>query len=498
MANGGENISVVSPNLGLYLDRPEIFVPERGLSDGKNFRIRDGQLSNENLGWTRIGSFTLDGPVIHITSFKPRGSSAIVILGTPDSLYKLESNNTVTRIFNNAGAGATHWSSATFLRAPSDNDYIYFTNGIDYVQRWDGNAGSTTSLSGQGFVCQELFTWQNMLFYGNVNEDGGANKTTSFKNSDVGEPEDLSDGLAGEFIIHNGTDPLLRFMSLNDNLVTYTAGRIIIVQLVDAPEVFVFRERASGVGPLGRGLIADMGDEHHFLAQDGQYVFDGATARQRATHIWQDVVRRFDESRRETGFTNFDEETGELFWAVPLDSDGGSYPETAYIENFAEEVERGSPQPYAFRDYPFTAGGRRSRQEATTDLHYVGDKDGKLFEYGTSQNRPGGSALDSFVRTRRFTVQDGVMRGLIRRIYPFAEKNNNVDLKVTAHLADSADGPVTTSDDTTLDMSLTVGDFFTSPFRVARYVELEFGTDGPDELWKISGWQLDTRRGGRR
>jgi hypothetical protein len=46
--------AVHGANLGLYLDRPPLLVPERGLSAGLNFRITNAQLTNRNVGWSPV------------------------------------------------------------------------------------------------------------------------------------------------------------------------------------------------------------------------------------------------------------------------------------------------------------------------------------------------------------------------------------------------------------------------------------------------------------
>lgn len=84
--------SVLNPNLGLYFDRPKLAIPSRGLSDGINFRIKDGKLNNLNLGWVRFGSFVLNGPVRLIDHFFPtsQGLPERLIFGTETDLYQYD------------------------------------------------------------------------------------------------------------------------------------------------------------------------------------------------------------------------------------------------------------------------------------------------------------------------------------------------------------------------------------------------------------------------
>lgn len=82
-----KSTAVTTPNLGLYYDRPSIALDSRMLQDGLNFRIKQGKISNLNLGWTRFSTFTLNGPVTLISNFFLRSGAEQLIFGTPTDLY---------------------------------------------------------------------------------------------------------------------------------------------------------------------------------------------------------------------------------------------------------------------------------------------------------------------------------------------------------------------------------------------------------------------------
>jgi hypothetical protein len=81
--------TVVQPNLGLYFDRPPIALAPRMLQDGYNFRIKDGRLSNLNLGATRFEpGITLNGAVLLVYDFLRRDGTDTLVFGTKFDLYK--------------------------------------------------------------------------------------------------------------------------------------------------------------------------------------------------------------------------------------------------------------------------------------------------------------------------------------------------------------------------------------------------------------------------
>lgn len=92
--------AVHAPNLGLYLDRPPLLVPERGLVACQNVRIANKQIISDNLGWSKFpdtGSpLNLDGrPVLLVDSFRPRNGTNHTIFGNTTDLFEY---NTGTKV----------------------------------------------------------------------------------------------------------------------------------------------------------------------------------------------------------------------------------------------------------------------------------------------------------------------------------------------------------------------------------------------------------------
>src|SRR5438105_4926587 len=79
--------AVVNPNMGLFLDRARIALSGKMLSDGLNFRVKEGKLTNVNMGWTRFGTFTLNGPVMMIQDFNLRSGVELLVFASLTDLY---------------------------------------------------------------------------------------------------------------------------------------------------------------------------------------------------------------------------------------------------------------------------------------------------------------------------------------------------------------------------------------------------------------------------
>jgi hypothetical protein len=134
------NSAVVSPNLGLYFDRPAISLNPRMLQNGMNFRIKNGKISNISLGWERFDNFQLNGPVTLINNFFLRDGTEQLIFGTPTDIYRYVANTHqvlyLTPIYavgtasasgtTVTGAGGTEWATNV-----KDGDEISFGSATE-------------------------------------------------------------------------------------------------------------------------------------------------------------------------------------------------------------------------------------------------------------------------------------------------------------------------------------------------------------------------------
>lgn len=430
---------------------------------------------------------------------------------------------TIRRKFT--GDIADVWDTEVFVQ-PDDgtgDDLMFFTNGIDPIVKWDGSAASAIQTL-TTIRARRLGAWKNMMLYGWFTL-GGDVFPTSFINSDIGKPEDIVNGLAGQFRVHDGTDHLIEMEDLGDNMVFYSLRHTTLAQFVGDPLVFVFRQASSGIGPIAPRLIADFGDYHEFIGADSQYLFDGVAVTEIGKQVWREVLRIRDPSRHFLGYAHFDEENGDLIWAVPISSDAGvsdpdAHPDEAFVEHYLEEVGERVPDPVSRRQMPFFCGGYSVTRGTTTwdeltsswdsqgirwndsfllsafPINLMGGPDGQVYILNASQFG-NGVALPSFARFGRRTLGDGRQRGLLQRVYPFAVQNLTNNVTIVTRYADHAAGPITIIQSDIFDQSLAEGVFFVTPYRRGRYFELEIQQlDG--ELWECEGYDTDGAPGGTR
>lgn len=424
---------------------------------------------------------------------------------------------TIRRLFT--GSLDTPWETALFLHeAVADEDLMFFTNGVDDIVHWNGTDDFVEN-AGFDFLAFHITVFKNMLIVMAVTE-AGEFFPTRIRNSDVGDPLDFTNGLASAFTAHEGSDEVVSGLPLGDSLVAYSERHIVLMDFVGDPFVFVLRTGVPNLGPVTGRLVGDFGDAHSFLGPDAHYSFDGVTIEETGGQVWRDALRQRDPTRFQRAFSHFDEENGDLIWALPLltdvVTDGG--PLRAFSEHYLEET-RTNITPISSRDFPFTSSGFFERQTSLTfdkitetfeettfrwneiffsaafPFNLVGNLAGEIYTVSTSQ-KADGVPLESFVRFGRRPTGDGVVRDLVARVYPFAGEFAAGDLAVRLRVFDSADGPLQFVDEKLFDTSLTEGAHFTSHFRAGRFFEVEFGT--AEDPWRLSGFDRETRPGGRR
>jgi len=598
--------AVTMPNYGLYYDRPPISIPPRGLKDGYNFRVKNGALSNLNLGWERFypAGVGLHGRVQEFANFSPReqaehlvfftqtdiyrhdsvtnrpvfltpqydtgtaAASGTTVTGTstlwaanakagdfihfgdanyagwdPDDWFEIDSvtDNDTLVLVDDAGTVADGpytirqtfignsnnlWSVAIFVEdEDSGDDLMIATNGVDDIISWNGTDATVTLHPELQFVAEAVVVFANMMIYVNVTT-GGVTYPTSIINSDIGKPlaaGATGTGLSEQFRVTDRQEPLILGKVLGNNLVLYSRRQLIVAQFLGDPLIFAFRVAASDLGPMGLRGVADFGDYHEFLGADGQYNFDGVSVREINQHVGREIVRTADPLRRLFVYAHFDEENGDLIWSVPQNTDAGSgdldsAPASAWSEHYLEVMPVGVGRAFSRRAWPFTASGYYSRatgliwSEATetwADYNYawndqflslafplnlVGDENGDIFIANQTQSGDG-AALPSYVRTARVPLSDGKQRALLSRIYPFTAQLNYT-LDITTWLADFATSTALDGGTLEYDTSHVEGQFFVTPYRRARFVELQFGSDGTP--WTLEGWDYEVKSGGRR
>ena len=596
---------VIKPNLGLYLDRPPLDIPERGLTACHNVRITAGKLHNQAMGWDKFTQNQLNGPVTLIDNFIKRDGAQYLIFGTLTDLYIYgEINDSVVFItpryetgtvsVNNGSTTVTgvgtswdtelkegdyihfgaagqndpdaewhriksvesatsltleepypgsnlsgvdytarkcftaanaqeYWRAETFPKAASVDDDLWFaTNGVDPVVYWDGSADQVT-FANFDFRCYELLRFKNMMVYANLTTAGGEARPYSIRVSDVGDPLNVSTGLAAEFIAVEGLTEIDGLYTLADSLIIYTQRSIVTAQFVGPPLIYIFRTTVEGLGPLSGRVVADFGDFHEFLGPDACYRFDGIGVVEVNYQVWREILRQQDPSRMRLAHSHFDEERGVVVWAIPRSVDPNpDQCEIGYLQHYVEDVGETTPSPFTLQDFPSTSTGFYDRRTTLTfsamvtkwsDINFrwndqflqaafpfnlFGDANGNIYTLGTSDSQDG-KPIESWARFARRPAVDERHRGIIKRVYPFAERRpgDNVGLGVIVWTTDQSAGDLTQKGQYIFDLRHQ-SQRFVAVRQPGRFYEIEFCTPGQPTVFTLHGYDVDVVPTGER
>jgi len=132
---------VLAPVLGVYNDRPHMLMPERAMWECINVRIRNGEITNQQMGYSQYVETVLPDPILHATNFRQRNGSSHLLVCTRrdiarynsvaarfDYLTPIEDTGTITAIGPLvAGVGTTWITDGVKI-----GDFIHF-NDAAYV-----------------------------------------------------------------------------------------------------------------------------------------------------------------------------------------------------------------------------------------------------------------------------------------------------------------------------------------------------------------------------
>lgn len=609
MAVQSKGNAVHAANLGLYLDRPALLVPERGLSAGNNFRVVNGQVTNLDVGYSAFESLNLDSkPVLLIEQFTPNttasaglrktifgnttdlfeyfndilsyltprhdatGETVAVTNGSPvvtgtgttwqtdgikagdffslganritptpaGTWYQIQSVDSETQItltanYNEATLGGqaytirktfttdllNPWMTTTFRDATAvtsgvDGDRWYATNGIDKVVAWDGDTNQVYYSHSAVNTCKALARFKNVLILV-APTIGGVAQEQDISSSAIGQPENLATLEASQFTVHDGGDSLIAAKQIGELLAIYAERAIILAQYVGSPLMYVFRTAVSGYGARSPRGILGFPDRHKFFGHDGQYTFDGISARQSNQHIWKELTRIASPSRNTMVQAVIDEGRAEEIWTVPLNTDAdptAGPPENSYTAHYLEEVGD-FPTPHSRRALPATAVGTYIASSVLTFDQVVGTFDqqtirwddqalqsafaqvligtntGAIFSLGgQTQN---GVTPAAFVRFSRRPLADSRRKAVVKRVYPNVDFSTGSSNQMTVKVRTMDSPNSTIVSETEYNMTLDGTERF-APFRAAgRFAEIEMGSGATVVgTWQIEGFDMDT------
>lgn len=204
-----------------------------------------------------------DGKVLGQTRYYNTTQSPAQIFAFGTAVYSVnDSTGAVTTIKTGLS------SSATFYDFVTVNNKLYYTNGVDVPQVWDGTTNAI--VGGSPGVSSEVILHANRLFWRSVSDPN------KYIFSDAAAYETYQ---AVSFVYipsPNTADPVQRGISFQNNLVALTRNRKYVLYGTDLAS-FVLRESPAKKGASSPTAVASDGNFIYFLSDDGVYKYNGGT-----------------------------------------------------------------------------------------------------------------------------------------------------------------------------------------------------------------------------
>lgn len=220
-----------------------------------------GTWSATNVSYNFKTYVSTTGAVLGSFEYRPSTSSNVKLIAHATSVYSInDGTGALTAIKTGLSASATEYS---FAQA---EDRVYYTNGYDTVQKWDGTTNSATTISTVG---KYLAFHKNRLFIVD-----SANPTRIVF-SDLGDYETFESTSFLYVPTPKSGDNITAITVFQDNLTVFTRNTKYVL-FGDDPGNFVLRQSSGKKGAVNQSATKSDSNYIYFLSDDGVYRYNGS------------------------------------------------------------------------------------------------------------------------------------------------------------------------------------------------------------------------------
>lgn len=204
-------------------------------------------------------------------------------------------------------------------------DKLYFTNGVDAPQEFDGTSiTEIANLPGTTFKCRVVQLFKNHLLLLHTEEDGTA-FPQRVRWSEPGSDSNFND-LVNFVDLYDSEDWIVAAEHLGDFLAIYKERSIYRVEFLGlADQDFQFTRTIDAEGALNQDAVINLGDEHIFMGNANIYTYDGGfSLNPVGDNIFEKIFANTGELNGEFAHRSFGvyvEELDEARWFYPAGAD---------------------------------------------------------------------------------------------------------------------------------------------------------------------------------
>ena len=332
-------------------------LPVTKLAVCRNCRSFKGKIETAP-GLTAFVSQTLDGRPLGFLWWQRNDLQQILTAVTTTKLYRF---NTATLVFDDRSHSAGDYTggSGNFWDFVAFNGNAYFTNGLETIQKENGESANVTDISGSGAPLTALTLGQLQTYLVAAYVDGDSRK---IQWPDTGSDSVWNSGDAGNLSLYQDPGEIYKILNLGEFGVVYRPWGIHILFYIGPPFIFAQRQVVSRYGIIGKRAVAEFGQARHaYWSWDGFYLFDGVTPQRFGQEVFDAVMEDIDPQWIQASQVFVNIKDREIFFAYPKSGDDGVCKQAA-VWNYQDNTWE-HPREFTVT----TAGPWRRFQDITWD-----------------------------------------------------------------------------------------------------------------------------------
>jgi hypothetical protein len=213
------------------------------------------------------------------------------------------------------------------------NDTFCFTNGNDYVQKWDGSAATAVDLDTTNAVRARYCTcYANRLILADMYLSA-VRQPWTIKWSKEGDPTDWTDSTAGEIDFADTDEPITGLGRAGNNLIVFKKNAYWIGSRTGKPtDPFVFPTSKMGVGNWAPYSLVEAAGTCFWMGHDNFYALNGEAWEPIGDAIKYEFFNHVNDTERTKIWGVHNPRYNEILWFATTD-DGQKAFSYKYAEN---------------------------------------------------------------------------------------------------------------------------------------------------------------------
>lgn len=284
---------------------------------------------------------------------------------------------------------------------------------------------------------------------------------------------------AGEFTLASGTKILGGVASKLQNLIWTDTSLYAMRYLGDTQYIFGFDLIGTNCGLIGPQAFAEKDGRAFWMSPGGQFfAYDGGAPRVIDCSVRKYVFEDINQNQFRTIECGISSEYNEVYWW--------------YASANSNEIDRWVA--YNYREQCWTLGDfpRTSWVDKSVFDYPIGiDPDGNVYYHDVGYDADG-TAMTAFIQSAPFDLGDGDQILNITRVVPDVILEGNLD--ITLYMRRWQNAPV----EQTKSLVFTENTQHADTRAQGRLAQIQFGSNGLGEWWRLGDIRMDIKQGGKR